>query len=227
MMARLSTRTRLTLWYAAVLLLGLALFGSGLWFAVKQRLLAGVDDRLAQRIRGVQTVLEIEGFTTNRRRMAIELSEFAREVPDGTLMQVRDAEGQYILPLTGRPASSVFQLPNAADQQPRYRMVEEGGRPFRVLTMRVEDRGQQYDGLVAGPLDDVFSVTRDLRNLLLTAIPGVLLVACFGGYWLSRRALAPVDGITRDAKSISVQNLSKRLAVPRTGDELQRLSETW
>ncbi len=227
MMARLSTRTRLTLWYAAVLLLGLALFSSGLWFAVKQRLLAGVDDRLAQRVRGVQTVLEIEGVTNNRRRMAIELSEFAREVPDGTLMQVRDAEGQYILPLTGRPASSAFQLPYAAEQQPRYRVVEEGGRPFRVLTMRVEDRGQQYDVLVAGPLDDVFAVTRDLRNLLLTAIPGVLLVACFGGYWLSRRALAPVDGITRDARSISVQNLSKRLAVPHTGDELQRLSETW
>ncbi len=227
MMARLSTRTRLTLWYAAVLLLGLALFGSGLWFAVKQRLLAGVDDRLAQRVRGVQTVLEIEGAAADRERMAIELSEFAREVPDGTLMQVRDGAGYYILPSTGRPASPAFQLPSDAERQARYRMVEEGGRQFRVLTTRVSDRGQQYDLLVAGPLDDVLAVTGDLRNLLLTAIPGVLLLACFGGYWLSRRALAPVDGITRDARSISVQNLSKRLTVPQTGDELQRLSETW
>jgi heavy metal sensor kinase len=227
MMARLSTRTRLTFWYAAVLLLGLTLFGSGLWFAVKQRLLAGVDDRLAQRVRGVQTVLEIEGADADRAQMAIELSEFAREVPDGTLMQLRDGEGYYILPLTGRPASSTFQLPAGAAREARYRTVAEAGRQFRVLTTRVVDRGQQYDLLVAGPLDDVLAVTRDLRNLLLTAIPGVLLVACLGGYWLSRRALGPVDGITRDAKSISVQNLSKRLAVPQTGDELQRLSETW
>ena len=109
----------------------------------------------------------------------------------------------------------------------RYRTVEDGGRQFRVLTTRVDDRGQQYDVLVASPLDDVLAVSRDLRNLLLTAIPGVLLLACFGGYWVSRRALRPVDEITRDAKSISVQNLSKRLAVPQTGDELQRLSETW
>ena len=227
MMARLSTRTRLTLWYAAVLLLGLALFGSGLWFAVQQRLLAGVDDRLAERVRGVQTVLEIEGANADRTRMAIELSEFAREVPDGTLMQVRDGEGYYILPSTGRPASPAFQLSADAERQPRYRTAEEGGRPFRVLTVRVADRGQQYDVLVAGPLDDVLNVTRDLRNLLLTAIPGVLLLACFGGYWLSRRALRPVDEITRDAKSMSVQNLSKRLTVPQSGDELQRLSETW
>jgi signal transduction histidine kinase len=41
------------------------------------------------------------------------------------------------------------------------------------------------------------------------------------------RALRPVDEITSVAKSISVQNLSQRVAVPRTGDELQRMSETW
>lgn len=43
---------------------------------------------------------------------------------------------------------------------------------------------------------------------------------------MSRRALAPVDEITTTARSISMQNLTQRLTVPRTGDELQRLSET-
>jgi signal transduction histidine kinase len=47
-----------------------------------------------------------------------------------------------------------------------------------------------------------------------------------GGYWMSRRALAPVDAITLEAKAIGADNLSQRLAVPNTGDELQRLSET-
>jgi heavy metal sensor kinase len=47
-----------------------------------------------------------------------------------------------------------------------------------------------------------------------------------GGYWMSRRALAPVDAITLEAKAIGADNLSQRLAVPKTGDELQRLSET-
>src|SRR5262249_44985041 len=48
-----------------------------------------------------------------------------------------------------------------------------------------------------------------------------------GGYWLSGRALAPVDVMTHEARSIGIHNLSQRLAVPSTGDELQRLSETW
>ncbi len=54
-----------------------------------------------------------------------------------------------------------------------------------------------------------------------------LLMAALGGYWISRRALAPVDEITQAARSIGIQNLSRRLTVPATGDELQRLSETW
>jgi len=51
-------------------------------------------------------------------------------------------------------------------------------------------------------------------------------VALAGGYYMSRRALAPVDAITNTARSISAQSLSSRLEVPPTGDELQRLSET-
>ena len=43
---------------------------------------------------------------------------------------------------------------------------------------------------------------------------------------MSRRALAPVDRITRDARLISISNLSRRLEVPRARDELQRLTQT-
>ena len=80
---------------------------------------------------------------------------------------------------------------------------------------------------MASPLDEVQAALRDFRRLLLMMIPGVLAAACLGGWWISRRALAPVDEITRVARSITVQNLSKRLTVPQTGDELQRMSETW
>src|SRR5207249_923682 len=42
-----------------------------------------------------------------------------------------------------------------------------------------------------------------------------------------RRALAPVDAMTSTARSISEHSLSRRLASPQTGDEVQRLSETF
>src|SRR5262249_40299631 len=61
---------------------------------------------------------------------------------------------------------------------------------------------------------------------LLWAIPAVLVISALGGYFVSRRALGPVDHITVAARSICISNLSARLPVPETRDELQRLSET-
>ena len=43
---------------------------------------------------------------------------------------------------------------------------------------------------------------------------------------MSRRALTPVDDIIHEAQNINSKNLSKRLRVSQSGDELQRLSET-
>jgi len=54
----------------------------------------------------------------------------------------------------------------------------------------------------------------------------VLALAALGGYLLSRKALQPVDRITAATRSIGLGNLSERLPVPGTRDELQRLSET-
>ncbi len=52
------------------------------------------------------------------------------------------------------------------------------------------------------------------------------MAAAAGGYWLSTRALAPVDQIIDEAEAINPTNFSTRLSVPATGDELQRLSQT-
>jgi methyl-accepting chemotaxis protein len=54
----------------------------------------------------------------------------------------------------------------------------------------------------------------------------LLLIAMAGGYWISRRALSPVDRITAAARSIGIRNLSERLPVTHSSDELQRLAET-
>jgi signal transduction histidine kinase len=57
-------------------------------------------------------------------------------------------------------------------------------------------------------------------------MPVILGLATVCGVWLGRRALAPVARITEDARAITERNLSARLAVPDSRDELQQLSDT-
>ena len=72
-----------------------------------------------------------------------------------------------------------------------------------------------------------YAALRRFGWLLMGLVPAVLLVAAAGGFWISGRALAPVDRMTRDVKSISVRSLDRRLDVPAADDELSRLAVTF
>jgi signal transduction histidine kinase len=78
----------------------------------------------------------------------------------------------------------------------------------------------------AASLEGNRPILRTFSIGLLWTVPALLALSALGGYLLSRRALKPVDQITAATRSISVSNLSERLPVPQTRDELQRLSET-
>ena len=66
-----------------------------------------------------------------------------------------------------------------------------------------------------------------LQTLLFSLVPVVIAVSCLGGAWLSRRALKPVDEITSAARAIGIENTGFLFVEPGTGDELERLTETW
>jgi len=59
---------------------------------------------------------------------------------------------------------------------------------------------------------------------LALGLPLAVGIITFGGYWLVNRALRPVERITHAAEQITQLNLSDRLPVTNTGDELERLS---
>jgi heavy metal sensor kinase len=68
------------------------------------------------------------------------------------------------------------------------------------------------------------STLQQVLLLLVIGLPIAVAVAVSGGFILVRRALKPVEGIARKAAEITQLNLSERLPVMRTGDELERLS---
>ncbi len=79
---------------------------------------------------------------------------------------------------------------------------------------------------MGAPADDAVETLHLFRSYLLMFAPLLLIVAAGVGYWMSRRALSPVDELVRTAREVSGANLSSRLQKLETGDELQRLSDT-
>jgi len=216
--ARWSIGARLTFWYSLVLLAGLSIFGAGIWLLVSHSLRASLDETLAQNAKGVITVLQSE---TEADHLREELTEYAAATPGGSLMEVQDARGQKIV------ASRIVALPALTDSSSTFGVQVKSSGRYRTFISTILVNGAAYRLLVATPLDATEATLSRLRMLLLWSAPIVLLLASLGGYWISRRALAPVDEITREARVIGIQNLSQRLAVPASGDEIQRLSETW
>jgi two-component system heavy metal sensor histidine kinase CusS len=202
-----SIGARLTLWYSLVLLAGLALFGAGVWIVVTHSLTTTIDETLAARTRALATEIQNEYKPSKPSHLVEELSEYAAATPDGNLTEVRDPQG--ILIGEGVDATTA------------------SSRHYRRLESEATVGGQKYRILVAAPLAGTELTLRRLREVLLWSAPAVLLIGSLGGYWMSRRALEPVDEITRAAQTIGIENLSRRLEVPGAGDELQRLSETW
>jgi heavy metal sensor kinase len=80
---------------------------------------------------------------------------------------------------------------------------------------------------VARSHDSVHETLDRLLSALLLAVPLSVLAAALGGYWLSARALAPIDRITRTARRISAESLSSRIGLPATNDEVGRLAMTF
>lgn len=221
-MMALPIRARLTAWYFAVLAATFLAFSLVAYHAMRRSVEATVDEQLGRQATGIQALIQAI-LPEGRQRLVGELRENL-ELRRGTeFSQVMDEQGRWLYrsPLLQRYDVAMMHAASI-----RIERREIGGLPFRVLTTDVGAGGSTFRVQVAAPMDDFEEALESFRWLLLLASPLLLIAASLGGYWMSRRALGPVDLITRAAQNINPRNLATRLALPPARDELRRLTET-
>ena len=91
-----SIRIRLTAWYAAVLLVGLSLFGLSVWFALNRSLRETIDETLVDRVVGVRRFMEDQIGALSLDEIRYEFREHSVLGPGGDLFQVCDAKGNWL-----------------------------------------------------------------------------------------------------------------------------------
>lgn len=221
-----SIRFRLAASYSICFAGILALFAAGAWVAMRSSVREAVDHDLAQRIGDVRQFTEQE-LDQGQAELLEELQEHALLGLGGGLLQLSDDNGRVLF-RSGRLKNAAIDLvkPAAGDTSIQFGFRSANGARVRVAAQMVEVKGRRFLIQVVEPMHQFNESIERFEAGLLILAPFFLLLASAGGFWMSSRALAPVDRITKDARAISVTNLSARLEVPPASDELQRLTET-
>lgn len=216
-----SIRFRLTVWYSLVLAAALVLFAVAIWASMRHSLLRDLDRALADEANSTGAFVENE-LREPSVKLSEELAEYSRALPDGTYLDVLDRNGDTVY--NSHPS---FSWPAPGPSSLGQYRLKWNHTNYQLLSRTFMADGQQWQVTIAASLRPIELLSNRLGLLLIALIPVIAVLATFGGTWLSRRALKPVDEITAAARSIGIANLSGRLQVPQSNDELQRLSETW
>ncbi|MGI8959097.1 MAG: sensor histidine kinase [Bryobacteraceae bacterium] len=219
-----SIRFRLTVWYALVLAAGLIVFAGLIWIALRHTLMHEVDQELGNRAHSFDIFMKSELAEVPLPPLKEEIEEFCRALPPLSYLQVRSLESDFAFSYPeNSPVSGVREF----SSRPTYTYFHWHHHAYRALNREITTRSGRYAMEIGVSLDSIQHVLNLLQTIFAGLIPAVILVACVGSFWLSRKALRPVDAMTSAARAISIDNLSSRLPVPQTGDELQRLAEAW
>ncbi|HKE28242.1 MAG TPA: ATP-binding protein [Bryobacteraceae bacterium] len=214
----------MTLWYSAILLIILLIFGAIVDAAVRAAINGGVDYDLQVRLEGLESFMLNQIPRFPRARLPHQFEEHSVLRPGGETMQIADSSGNCIFQ---SDTIRSLHLPAVDENAPGHaKTLIVQGVPVRVRSAVVRVNGEPYYVQLATLMSASYVALDRFRLRLLALIPLMVVVSLAGGYWLSSRALAPVDKIIEDAQSITLQSIARRLPVPRTNDELQRLAET-
>jgi heavy metal sensor kinase len=225
-MRRLSIGVRLTLWYLAIFALAQFIFGAGMWLIVRNNLFDLVDDDLEEQVDDLKNFLQVQNQDASLARLQdVVHGTYAIEHSGDYLVLYAD-NAQLIYRSRFLQAHPWALVPPDQINEPTTQSRKIEGRPFRFLLQKLNVNGHVFIVEMGARADDAVETLHLFRSYLLMFAPLLLLVAAGGGYWLSRRALAPVDALVRTAREVSGTNLNSRVQKLETGDELQRLSDT-
>jgi heavy metal sensor kinase len=229
-----SLRVRFAVWTTLLILVLMAAFSAFVYFNLSTSLTAAVDTSLA-----VSAAQAAAGLNTQNGQIILPeaigadesgiqaLSESGLTVivlaQNGRVLQAVGPYRDVTIPVNGTLASN----PQGAYVTLNDRV--ETNDQLRAYILPVLDNGQ-----IAGWVQVFQSLgpVQDTLDRLLTALliggTTLLLFAALGGYLLSARALRPIDQITHTAQKIAGgDDLSARLNLPDTGDEVSRLAATF
>lgn len=222
-MKRLGTlRVRFAFWTSGLFLLILTVFGVYVYLSMASGLSAAMDNLLTLNASQIAAGLNIDGGK-------LILPDSLFEIPESADLRGGDFTIRILTPQgkTLQEFGTYHNLPASLNQSFATYKDPASKTTIRIYNQPVYDNDQLVAIVqVAQSLDDIRDTLQKLLVTLLVSVPILVVVAGISGYFLAARALAPIDKITLTARRISAEDLSSRLNIPVTDDEVGRLTQT-
>ena len=228
-----SVRTRLTLWYLAVMAFIIVVFGGSLYATQTFLNADAAESRLETQLyqdsqRFAQTYEQ--ALLDRQAPTGLHLTQSSQEMvlllrPDGSFLDSRGPlAGSVIEPLRARAEQNAQMLDLTVPQNHSHGWgwwATEND--YRILLTPVLNQNARVATLLVG-LPRQYLIPFQAIWLFWGIV--ALLIAAIGGYWLAGKALRPVKMITRIANEINATDLRRRLHLQRR-DEFGELAATF
>jgi heavy metal sensor kinase len=223
-----SIRFRLTLWYFAILAVILVLFSGGIYFTQRRTLNENLNDSLRTRATLLQGLIDYDASG----RPTLDLPANPRDPNLGeSFVRMFSPSGDVLFDNSsafGSVRVDASALQQATRDGEHVGTVGSGDGRARIVTVPVTQSGSLVGILQTGQSTaDVSGTLHNLLLILVVGIPLALVLASLGGWWLSSRALGPIDHVTKMAQEITGHDLSRRLNLDLPDDEVGRLARTF
>ena len=218
-----NVRSRLTLWYMGVLAALLVVYGAGSFLFLSVSLRQQLDHDLQEEVETVegQVATQPDGSVTLRLHHGDE-----HETGVHRFVEIWSENGALLYRTPQLDGQALGAPPLARETGERGKPVSgrlPNGLHIRTNTSTHHLLGRTLVLRVANREETMRSQLRQFATVLSIGLPLGIFLAGFGGYALARKALAPIDAMSRETRKISAEDLGARLSIQDPGDELGRL----
>ncbi len=215
-MKKLSIKMKVTIWYTGLMILIMGFVFAFIWLFAGQAVTYQAEKQLKETVGESLDELSI-------RDSSVEIDHEFEFYDDGVSILIYANDGSL---LAGNPPSGYLQ--DVRFEHDQIHRAENKQTDWMMYDYQVIQDGKTVWVRSVMAIDQFAQTMNIIFLIVLVSIPILILLAGFGGYWITKKAFKPIEEMNRAVNDIKDgKDLSKRIRLSGAKDEIHELAGTF